>query len=140
MTVKERYDRMLELAAELADLGSAAELLGWDQETKMPKKGVNGRAHVSATLAGIYHEKIIAPELRDCLVALRETNGELDPVSRSQVDDLWRTHDRAVRLPASLVKTLAETRARASSIWAEARKPPSIDQLLLLDHPAMTLP
>ena len=58
MSAREAYDALLGRWAELSDLGSATALLAWDQETKMPKKGTEGRGGVSATLAGIIHERL----------------------------------------------------------------------------------
>ena len=56
----ERYRR---LWRQIRDLDSAKQLLEWDQETYMPAAGAEARARALATLAGIEHEKLTAPEL-----------------------------------------------------------------------------
>jgi len=118
----DRYSRMLELAAELSDINSANALLGWDQETKMPKSGVEGRAHVSATMAGLAHERLTSAELGDILRALREKPADLDEIQQAQVRELWRAYSRATRIPARLVKRNAQATSRATAIWAQARR------------------
>ncbi len=115
------YQRVMARAGELADLESANALMGWDQETFMPPAGVSGRASVSATLAGLAHEKLTDPALGDDLSRLAGSNGEMDEDARAQLKELTRLRERAVKMPAALVRTLAETQSVATSKWAEAR-------------------
>jgi carboxypeptidase Taq len=117
----ENYRKLMQMAAELADLSSAEALLGWDQETKMPRKGIEGRAQVSATLAGVHHERLTRPEMGEALAALRGNGTALDDEARAQIEDLWWSYTRATKLPGDLVRRLAETRSRATAVWAEAR-------------------
>lgn len=120
-TPRDRLERVMARAAELADIESAASLIGWDQETKMPGRGVGGRAHVSSTLAGIYHEKLTAPEISEDLDALGADSSDLDEDEKAQVRELERNHRRASRVPGDLVKAIAELQSRATAIWAEAK-------------------
>lgn len=113
------YAHLMQRAAELADLGSAEGLLGWDQETKMPRKGADGRAHVSATLAGVVHEKLIDPALLDGLQQLHG-NG-LGETERAQIAELHRVVDRQKRIPGDLVRAVAEIQSRATSVWVDCR-------------------
>jgi carboxypeptidase Taq len=115
------FQRVMARAGELADLESANALLGWDQETFMPPKAVGGRASVSATLAGLAHDKLTDPWLGDELGRLAASQAELTPDARAQLMELTRLRDRAVKVPATLVRTLAETQSVATAKWAEAR-------------------
>ena len=121
MTTQQLYETFKELAGEISDLRSANMLIGWDQETKMPKKGVEGRAHVSATLASLLHEKQTSSQLRDCLEGLRSSKQDLDDISAAAVENLWRTYERSTKVPTDLVKRLAETGSRATAVWAKAK-------------------
>ena len=120
-TPRDRLDRLMARAAELTDLESAASLVGWDQETKMPGKGVGGRSHVSATLAGIWHEKLTTPMIGEDLEALNTDPGDLDDDEKAQIKELDRNYRRAVKVPGDLVKAIAELQSRATAIWAEAK-------------------
>jgi carboxypeptidase Taq len=116
-----RYRNLLDRAAELADLESASALLSWDQETMMPEEGVGGRASVLATLAGVMHEKFTASSLTEDIAALERENGSLGELEQAQVREMARLHRRLVRIPAPLVKALAETQSKATAVWARAR-------------------
>jgi carboxypeptidase Taq len=121
-TTSTRYREVMERAAELADLESAVNLVGWDQETMMPPKGVDGRAPVAATMAGIYHERLTDPALVEMLGSLSEHGDGLGEVERAQIAELRRIQDRAVKLPRKLVRALAEIQSRATAVWARARE------------------
>ena len=119
---KERYERVMESAAELADLESAASLLGWDQETTMPPKGVDGRSHVAATMAGIIHQRLTDPELAENLDALSSNGNTLGEVETAQVKELARLQRRAAKVPRKLVQAMAEHESRSTAVWAECKK------------------
>jgi len=116
-----RYRNFLARAAELSDLESAVALVGWDQETMMPEKGILGRAPLAATLAGVLHEKMTAPALADDIEALEREKGELGEQGAAQVRELARLHRRAKNVPGDLVRAVAETTSKATAVWQRAR-------------------
>src|SRR4051794_8757463 len=56
-----RYLELKERLAEVWDIGKAAAILAWDQQTKMPAGGAPGRAEQLATLGRISHDKFTDP-------------------------------------------------------------------------------
>ena len=52
---------------ELKDLGGVLGLLTWDQETYLPAKAGAARAAQLATLQGLYHQRMVAPEVGEWL-------------------------------------------------------------------------
>src|SRR5262245_28018511 len=58
--------------ADIAALGSAAAVLEWDQETKMPRKGQEARGRALSVLAGIRHERLTDPALTEAIDAASE--------------------------------------------------------------------
>jgi carboxypeptidase Taq len=121
-TTKDRYQHVMARAAELADLESAGALLGWDQETFMPKGGADGRSQVSSTLAGVIHQKLTHPGLREDIDALDDGMDGLDDTARAQVQELARLSRRAAKVPERLVMEMAQTQSKATWVWAEARE------------------
>lgn len=115
------FDRLYALWGEICDLESAAALAEWDQETCMPKAGVEGRARVAATLAGLRHERITAPDLAEALAACAESAPPGSPEA-AQIAEARRQVDRASRIPASLARALAEARSTGVAAWQEARR------------------
>ncbi len=111
---------LFELWREIRDVSAAEALLAWDQETYMPRRGLEGRASSLAALAGIRHGLLTSSRLSDCLercAALAESEGELE----AQVRRARRHVDRAVRVPAELSRALAEASSLALAAWQEAR-------------------
>ena len=112
-------------SAELYDIGRAIELLGWDQETKMPAKGVGPRADQTATLSGILHERLTAAKLGDLLTRLEEpaadASSSLTDVDRGLIRDMKRAYDREVKIPLALVKELAQATSASQATWQRAR-------------------
>ena len=120
--MSEVYQKLLPRLQQLQRLGGAMSLLGWDQEVAMPPGGARARAGHRSALAGIIHEKLVAPELGSLLDDLDPELDELDPVARANVRETVRMRRRAVRLPADLVSDQAEAAAMAHGEWVRARQ------------------
>jgi carboxypeptidase Taq len=120
MKTKKAPGRLYELWEEIRNVQAAISLLEWDQETKMPAGGEAARAQSLATLAGVRHRLLIAPELLDVVAACREQS---DPgsVLAAEVRRAAREVERAVRVPERLAKELAEARSLGTGAWTRAR-------------------
>ena len=104
---------------ELKDLGGILGLMSWDQETYLPARAGPARAAQLATLQGLYHQRLVAPEVGDWLE--RAERGELDPETRAMLRVFRRERDHAVRVPESLVRALAEAQSVGLEAWRKAR-------------------
>lgn len=133
-TPSDHAAHLYELWGEIRDLQSAEDLLQWDQETQMPEGGVEGRAKVSATLAGLRHQRLTSPRLQDALAACHEvaTTADDDGVLQAQVAAARRDVERAVKVPESLVRQLAEAASNGLSAWRQARE--AKDVALFAEH------
>ena len=119
-------DAYAELCRRLRDahvLSSSAALLEWDQETFMPARAGEFRAEQISMLARMVHDRVTSPEIAD-LIARCEGDAALlaDPAARANVREMRRDHDRATRLPSSLVAEMSETSSRALEVWKLARR------------------
>lgn len=120
--------RLRELDREIVLLTHTSSLLGWDQETYMPEKGIDERAEQLAVLGGLIHEKTVSPEsgrLLDLLgVSDSEPRGkpELPELDRDFLRAMYRRYRREVRLPTRLVTELSRETSLAQAVWAKARK------------------
>jgi carboxypeptidase Taq len=110
-------DALLSRIHELRDLAGVINLATWDQETYMPRKAEGARASQLSTLQGLYHERLVDPRVGEWLAALKPATP--DEASLARV--LTRERDRAVKLPSSLVKAIAEAQSHALGAWREAR-------------------
>jgi carboxypeptidase Taq len=120
---------------ELRDLQGVIGLATWDQETYLPRKAESARASQLATLQGLYHERLVEPALGDWLHASKTHSTD----EQAMVRVLTHERDRAVKVPARLVKELAEAQSLAISAWKDARQAndfslfqPHLERLLTL--------
>jgi carboxypeptidase Taq len=118
--MNEGWEQFLQRAMELDDISSAIKLMHWDQEVMMPPKGGASRARALATLQAIAHKKLIDPEMGALLERLdgEDTLGQHQAAS---VRIMKRDHDKAVKVPESLVRELAELEATAYQVWTKAK-------------------
>src|SRR5262249_17392267 len=68
---------------ELKDLGGVLGPLTWDQETYLPSKAGPARAAQLATLQGLYHQRLVAPEVGDWLE--QAERGDIDAETRAML-------------------------------------------------------
>jgi carboxypeptidase Taq len=104
---------------ELKDLGGTIGLLTWDQETYLPAKAGAARAAQLSTLQGLYHQRLVAPEVGEWLAAAEHAT--LADDDRAMLRVFRRERDRAVKVPESLVRALAEAQSHGLDAWREAR-------------------
>ena len=119
------YEELLQEVRKASLLGSSAAILSWDQETMMPKGGVEHRARQMSQLAELTHAMAVHPRVGELLAAC-ENDPALtkDPASDSAANlrELRRSYDRQVRLPKELVAEMSEVHSLAQHHWALARK------------------
>jgi carboxypeptidase Taq len=103
---------------ELRDLQHVIGLLGWDQETYMPSNADESRAAQLSTMQGIYHEKITDSHLGDWI----EQSSSKEPDTLAMLRVLKMERNRALKVPARLVKELAHAQSIGVSAWKVARE------------------
>ncbi len=113
-------DAFLSKWADIAAIGSAASVLSWDQETKMPPKGQASRGHVLSVLAGLHHDHLTDPALADAIDAADDA-ADGDELLAAQVDAARRDVVRASAIPGDLTRRMAEVQSRALRTWQQAK-------------------
>lgn len=121
--MSEKLNQLKEILGEVADLGSAASLLGWDQQTYMPAGGSEARGQQLATLGKIAHQKSTSDEVGKLLDDLKQESAGADPYSdeAALIRVAARDYDKAVRVPSEFVAEQAIVTTKAFEAWAEAR-------------------
>ena len=116
------YDAFLADLKQTAVLGSAAGVLGWDQETLLPPAAIEHRGRQLAALAELVHERTTRDAFAERLAAC-EADAALkeDPDAQVNLRETRRHLDRATALPTDLVAETARTRSAAQAAWARAR-------------------
>jgi carboxypeptidase Taq len=118
------YAELIEISGSEAVLSSCAQLLQWDAEIYMPRRGVEHRGQQLALLAGLAHERATDPRRGELLSVLESSPLMSDPDSVEAVNirELRRDYDRSTRVPRKLVEEMARVSASSSQAWAEARR------------------
>lgn len=121
------------LTARLKDIqhiNSAASLLSWDMETYMPTGGGAARADQIATLQGLAHDRLVAPETERLLGQWLDLNTGApldlpgdgwDESARALLREAWRDFTRARKLPSEFVVRMGRECSLAQQVWVEAR-------------------
>jgi len=119
------YDQLLDHIKQANLLGSTGAILGWDQETLMPSKGLAHRSRQLAQIARLTHQMKTDPRIGDWLDECEAEVGlTRDPLSVSAVNlrEWRRDYDKAMKLPEALVVEISETTSQAKHAWQAARK------------------
>jgi len=111
------YDRLTRRAARLGALGEAAAILHWDASTMMPRGGGAARGEQLATLAGLAHEMMTAPDMADDLREATATTAW----DSANLALMRRAHARATALDTALVEATARANSACEKIWREAK-------------------
>jgi carboxypeptidase Taq len=120
-------DPVFELIEELKRLhalGSAAGLLGWDEQVNLPPASADNRARQLAEMADLVHRESIRPEVGELLEkAEQAAAGEATEDLRRQttVREARKDYDRDARLPGEFIKRKAAAESRSYHAWVRAR-------------------
>src|SRR5437764_3930662 len=115
MTPQAAYDDLIRRSKEQTLLVSCSSLLGWDEQTYMPRGGAEHRGNQMALLAGLHHEKATDPRIGALLDAVDGSDLLGDPEAPAAVNvrELRRGYERQTKLPRTLVEELARTTSLA---------------------------
>ncbi|MCP4675248.1 MAG: carboxypeptidase M32, partial [Deltaproteobacteria bacterium] len=124
MNPKDTYTALKKQMREIATLDSSAEVLYWDREAYLPKKGSDHRADQLAQLSRLTHDWFVDPKVGEQLSVIEASDLVKDPECEIAVNcrEWRRMYDRQVKLPSEFVEDFTRTTSKATKIWAEARK------------------
>lgn len=112
----------------ISALERVAGLLGWDQETQMPRRGAAQRAEEAGAVAGALHALMADPSLREFCDAAEAAG--TDAASAVNVAEGRRIFARATRVPGRLASQIAHATAEGQEVWQAARKARSFSDMI----------
>ena len=121
--VSEKMQQLMDLAAEITNLGQASAVLTWDAQVYMPKGGAEQRGMQSAALGKILHEKFTSDEVGQLIADLEKEVGDLNAETEEarSVKVTKRAYDKQTKIPLPLLMDMIQTRAVAHEAWVEAK-------------------
>ncbi len=143
MSAPPAFETLKTKLAEIHDLTKAEALLAWDQQTIMPPRGADARAHQLGTIGKLAHQSFVSDEIGTLLEELRpyEESLDRDSFEASLIRVARRDFEKSVRVPPELSAEITRTGSRAFEVWVEARANsdfetfrPWLEQLVELKH------
>ena len=130
--MKDEFAELLRRLGELQDVEKAGQILGWDEETKMPPLGAEARAEQRATIARIAHELQTDPALGELLEKLRpfEESNPYESFEAAVIRVARSDYEKASRVPVDLRADLSRLASRGYRAWLKAREQQDYNVLL----------
>ena len=121
--MQEKLEQFKHRMMEITDLGRAEALLGWDQQTYMPRGGAEDRGNVLETVAGLSHRMFTSADMGEMLAELVPYAENLDPDSDDACLIKRTAHDyeKMTRVPGEWVAEFARITTLAQVAWEEAK-------------------
>jgi carboxypeptidase Taq len=120
MTIDAAWTELRHRLSECETLEGAIGLLGWDQNTMMPRASGGSRAEQTALLSSINHERFTHPRIGELLHTLESEAS--DHTMRRSAFVVRRNYDRATKVDARLVSELASAQSAAFDAWVQAKR------------------
>lgn len=115
------YSALMERSKEIFVLGSAASILHWDMETKMPPKALGMRAEQLSAMELLIHKKLTDPEISRLLEACEKDLGSFDMFQKRNLHLLRKGYDESARIPDALVMETAKHSTMCNGSWKKAK-------------------
>ncbi len=122
-TLLSGYKKLLEKTKNMVILGSAAAILHWDMETKMPPRGIKLRSLQLAMLSRIGHKMSTDLEIGRLLEESMKhpEYGSLDPVQKRNLYLIKKHYDEQTKLPEELVVETSKQKIITIDTWKKAK-------------------
>lgn len=117
------YKKLLEKMKDLVILHSAAAILHWDMETKMPPRGIKLRSLQLAMLSRIGHKMGTDPEIGRLLEETMKhpEYSRLDSVHKRNLYLIKKHYDEQTKLPEELVAEISKQEVVTIDAWKKAK-------------------
>jgi len=119
----EKMQELINLAAELDDLGHIVALMGWDQQVYMPRGGIKERGQQTAVIGKLLHEKFTSDEVGQLLTDLEAEVGNLnaDTDEARAVKVTKKAYEKQTKVPLPLLMEFYRLTSIAHDVWVQAR-------------------
>jgi carboxypeptidase Taq len=122
--MKESLDFIYKEQKDLSNFSGIAALLGWDQMTYMPPKGIEERSEQISLISRLAHEKFISDKLWNHVRKLADISilNALEEKDKIVVIRLEKDIEKARKIPTDFVEEMSKATSLAYGAWQEARE------------------
>jgi carboxypeptidase Taq len=114
--------KLLERVRVAARFYYAASLLEWDQQTKMPDGGADGRAEIFAAVKTEGFKLFTSDEIGEILKKLTRVEEKLDRKRQVLLKRMNAIYQRSKAISPDLFREFSEAKSKSYIIWVKARK------------------
>ena len=117
------YKKLLEKTRDMVTLSSAASILHWDMETKMPPRGIKLRSLQLAMLRRIEHQMSTDHQIGQLLEEIMKhpEYGSMDTIQKRNLYLIKKHYDEQTKLPEELVVETSKQEAITIDTWKKAK-------------------
>ena len=121
--MEESLKYILREQKELSIYSGIGSLLGWDQMTYMPSKGIEDRSEQIALISRLSHQKVISDEFWNHIQNLvkPENYEKLSDNNKIIVKILNEDVEKSRKIPSEFVEKMSKTTTVAYTVWEKAR-------------------
>lgn len=114
------YDELVDRIKDIHNIGSALEILRWDQQVMMPDAGTFSRSRQFSTLSSLRHDLLTDEKIGKLLNGIKEK--KVSEPKQSVVREIRRNYERATSVPSELIEEISKTTSEAFTEWKKAKK------------------
>lgn len=122
MELKSALEQLCLIQKKMYAYNAASSALYLDSVTVAPKDTAEGRGVALGILAGESQKLMTSPEVGELLSFLSKHKTELSHVEQRQVEELQRSYERMLRIPADEYMEYAMLTNEASDVWHKAKE------------------
>jgi len=115
------YDALMAHVRQTVAISQVSGLLGWDQETMMPRGAAAQRAEWSGAIESVVHARSTDARVGDWLAKLAGHEAALGDVAAANLRHIRHSFERNTKVPADLAAEIARLTSVSQGIWAKAR-------------------
>ena len=121
--MQQKFEELCQMARQASYLKSTLALLEWDQQTKLPANANGFRAEQITFLSGELHRHETDPKRGELIGELASSEWALDRHgdTGATIHELQRRYEKKIKLPQSLVRSLAKATSEGHQVWVQAR-------------------
>ncbi|HOB15772.1 MAG TPA: carboxypeptidase M32 [Defluviitoga sp.] len=120
----EKIDNFKEYLAKISRYEQALSLIYWDLETYAPDKSVYYRSKALAELSEMRYNLFVSNKMAEFLAYFAQENilRDLNETDKALIKVADKEFEKIKKIPAKLVRNLAETTANANLAWKQAKE------------------
>ncbi|KGP70837.1 carboxypeptidase M32 [Pontibacillus yanchengensis] len=112
--------QFMDYTKEMSQYEEAIGLMFWDLRTGAPKKGLEGRSDVIATLSQKAHEMATSDEMKGYIDELKGNTN--DPIIQKSIEECEKNYNQYSKIPSEEYKEYVLIQSKSEAVWEEAKE------------------